>query len=68
MQSGGHVSPCMQNISHCSEGTERACHGLVHADSYMQNLEVSNFPNAVGIKLAVNVSVMYNVWTEGTHG
>eukprot|EP01051_Picozoa_sp_SAG22_P001377 SAG22_NODE_53_length_24242_cov_158.884231_17_plen_236_part_00 len=35
--------------------------------SYMQNIEVSNFPNAVGVRLGVNVSVMYNVWTEGTH-
>lgn len=35
--------------------------------SYMQNIEVSSFPNAIGIKLAVNVSVLYNCWTEGTH-
>lgn len=35
--------------------------------SDLRDLEVSNLPNAVGIKLQVNVSVLYNVWTEQTH-
>ena len=35
--------------------------------SDLRDIEVSNFPNAIGIKLGVNVSVMYNVWTENTH-
>ena len=29
-------------------------------------MEVSGLPNAVGIKLQVNVSVLYNCWTEQT--
>ena len=35
--------------------------------SYLQNLEISHLPNAIGVKLQVNVSVMINVWTEQTH-
>jgi len=35
--------------------------------SDLRDLEISNLPNAIGIKLQVNVSVLYNVWTEQTH-
>ena len=34
--------------------------------SDLRDLEVSGLPNAVGIKLQVNVSVLYNCWTEQT--
>eukprot|EP01050_Picozoa_sp_SAG11_P008098 SAG11_NODE_697_length_7684_cov_8.250231_4_plen_450_part_00 len=34
--------------------------------SDLRDIEVSNLPNATAVKLQVNVSVLYNVWTEST--
>lgn len=35
--------------------------------SDLRDIQLSGLPNATGIRLQTNVSVMYNVWTEQTH-
>eukprot|EP01052_Picozoa_sp_SAG31_P023462 SAG31_NODE_1936_length_6871_cov_3.385854_2_plen_139_part_00 len=61
---GGQHSPASAGITAAIDlGTTGGGNAEWGTYSYMTNVYVSNFVNGVGIKLAVNVSVLFNVWT-----